>query len=590
MRLGHFGLAPLAPMLLFAQLLPAADIDWVAPLGNSMPIPQWTLMLAAAGIVFAVGVLWTRERRLTAQPQKMRRLYKLGEAVVSGHTPIANLNLLRGALPGLLGVTWVHIYLHDRASGALRSVEGGAGATPILPESPVGFREKAVVLCFRNRSLIFIPDSHRSPFFEPGESLPRSAMFVPMLAQRDVAGVLELSHGERVRWFSDDEQAVAQHLANQTAIGMRLREQTSMWEHVAAGARDDTTREFISLNAQELREVLFRIGTSRQPSRDEQPGFSAGVERSGLSPELEKAEDLLSKILKFTEVSEDEPRAADAVSLLRDVVKCLQVGWEQLGIEFSASLPGRQKILVAAGATYLDEVLVSLFRKAEELLKGSAEKILHVRMICMAGTMHLEISCSGAWPELPGADPFESQRQSAGDALSLSVCRGFLRGLGGDLTLSKDSKNGLRFEVELPLAYPEETLDNAPAGGRRHAAPLTTLIVHPDDNGRQALLLLLGEAGHRSVPAAGVDEAVDLVKRMPFHVLFCSAFLPGRPWLECFERTRGHVGAFVLLTRGPDPALSSVLPAGEAFTLAEPVRAEELGRLLEGLPSRIGGL
>ena len=84
MKLEHFGLALLTAAVLCTQLLPAADIDWAAPLGSSMPIPQWTIMLAAAGIVFAVGALWTRERRLTVQPRKMRRLYKLGETVVSG--------------------------------------------------------------------------------------------------------------------------------------------------------------------------------------------------------------------------------------------------------------------------------------------------------------------------------------------------------------------------------------------------------------------------------------------------------------------------------------------------------------------------
>jgi hypothetical protein len=81
-----------------------------------------------------------------------------------------------------------------------------------------------------------------------------------------------------------------------------------------------------------------------------------------------------------------------------------------------------------------------------------------------------------------------------------------------------------------------------------------------------------------------------LVKRLRFHALFCSDRLPGQPWPECFEGTRGHVGAFVLLTRGHDPALAGVLPEGGAFTLSEPIRPTELKHLLEQIHAREVGL
>jgi DNA-binding NtrC family response regulator len=116
------------------------------------------------------------------------------------------------------------------------------------------------------------------------------------------------------------------------------------------------------------------------------------------------------------------------------------------------------------------------------------------------------------------------------------------------------------------------------------------LIVEPDLSARQFLVSLLGELGHRGVPVAGVEDAADLVKRLHFHVVFCSAHLSGKPWVDCFEACRGRADAFVLLTEGHDTALSAALPAGEAYTLAKPVRADELERLVQAVGARVAAL
>ena len=47
---------------------------------------------------------------------------------------------------------------------------------------------------------------------------PRSLLFVPMHAQSQVVGVLELDQDDRVRDFSADEQELSQHLGNQIGV------------------------------------------------------------------------------------------------------------------------------------------------------------------------------------------------------------------------------------------------------------------------------------------------------------------------------------------------------------------------------------
>ena len=548
-----------------------------------LPVPLWGLAAGFGTLALVLAAGWTRERRLASHPRKMRRLYKLGEELGSGGAPIANLMLLRQLLPDLLKVTDVNIYLHDRGSGTLRSIEDSHGTpprvTPILPEEGAGFRERTAALCFRNRTLIAISDTRRGPYHEPEPDTPRSAMFAPMCAPEEVAGVLEISHSQRARSFSDDEQAVAQHLANQVAIGMRLLEQKSLRERAAGGERFGVMCQFVALTAQQLSEPLARIrGSLRAPA--------GGADTAS---ELDRADGILSLILRLTGARPEE-YTIDLVSLVRSVMKSRQATWQRLGIQASESLPAGQVVVVAVAPSYLEEVLVSLFRNAEEMLKGPSEKLLRVRISSLTGVAQLDIVFDGARPE-NGVDPLDDTQSRATDALSLSVCRGLIRSLRGDLRLAVDGGAGLRFEIELPLAQSRSgTPVASERASDRPATPLTLLVLQPDAPSRQALVALLGETGHRSIAAANLDEAMDLVKRVRFHALFCSDRLPGQQWPECFEGTRGHVGAFALLTRGHDPALAGVLPEGGAFTLSEPVRPTELKHLLEQIQAREVGL
>ncbi len=545
-----------------------------------LPVPPW--VLAAAALVLALAAWILRERRLSAHPRKMRRLYKLGEELGSSGDPMGNLILLRHSLPQLLGVTEVNIYLHDRASGALRPLGDDPASpprvTPLLLEERAGFRERTATLCFRNRALIAIPDTRRSPLYEPAADTPRSAMFVPMFAPEEVVGVLEIGSSRRAHSFSSDEQAVAQHLANQIAIGMRLLEQKSLRQRAAGNEKFDVMCQFVALTAQQLSEPLDRIRAA----------WRTLGEPPEISSELEKVEGTLSRILRLTGARPEE-YTVDLVSLVRNVVEGRQAAWQRLGIRSSESLPAEPVVVVAVAPSYLEEMLVSLFRNVEEMLEGRSERLLRVRVSRLTGTAELDIGFDGVQPE-SGADPLDGRPSQAGDALSLAVCRSLIRSLRGDLRLTGDAGGGLRFEVELPLAQPgSEVAQVAELAPERPASPATVLILQPDLPSRRALVSLLGEIGYRSVAAANVDEALDVVKRIRFQALFCSAHLPGQGWPRCFEGSHGHLGAFVLLTRGHDPALAGVLSESGAFALSEPVRTDELKHLLEEVETRERG-
>jgi signal transduction histidine kinase len=558
------------------------------------PVPPWVIAAAIVALLLALAAWWGWERRTVAHRLMMRRLYKLGEELASGRSWVKNLGLLRSVLPELLGVTDVQVYLLDRASRTLRPVEdsasSGPAALPILADDPVGFREKTVILCFRNRSLIAIPDTRRSPFFDRGQATPRSVACVPMFAEEDLLGVLEISDARRVRRLSEDEQAAARHLGNQIAIGIKLIEQKSIREQAIGGERLEAAYQLATAVAEEMNEPLAAIAGAARALIARRPEDPDRAELAGISTQAEKAEGVLSHLLWLIGLHREHVRLVDLASLIHKLMEQRQEAWEQRGIRALDVLPP-EPLFVPTVPGCLERVLLSLFWYVEDRLAESKEKTIRLRVFRLAARAQVDIGWVGRALESEGADPLDNPRSPTGDVFSLAVCRSLLRLNAGEIRLALAPDKSWRFEIELAMAQPASSGAagiSRPAGRAVH--PLTALIVEPDLPARQSLVSLLSELGHRGVPAASVEDAADLVKRLRFHIVFCSADDSGTPWPECFEACRGRIDAFVLLTHGHAPALSAALPAGEAHTLAKPVRVDELGRLVEAVEARVASL
>ena len=100
-------------------------------------------------------------------------------------------------------------------------------------------------------------------------------MFVPMFAQNELLGVMQVHRSESVRYFSSEEQAAAQHLANQLAASLKLQEQRSMREQLFKSEKLAATGQLISEVANELKEpvetmlVLSQISLRRKGQMDQ---------------------------------------------------------------------------------------------------------------------------------------------------------------------------------------------------------------------------------------------------------------------------------------------------------------------------------
>jgi hypothetical protein len=99
-------------------------------------IPPFVLAAATSVVLFIGFFLWSRERRLRHQRERLRKTFQLAEDILSAGSAEAILKTITEALPGVLGVTRVQLYVHNRASKTLEAVTDGSAAVSISLSSP----------------------------------------------------------------------------------------------------------------------------------------------------------------------------------------------------------------------------------------------------------------------------------------------------------------------------------------------------------------------------------------------------------------------------------------------------------------------
>ena len=215
-------------------------------------------------LVLVTGfVLWSRERRLRSQRERLRKTYQLGEEILGAASPEAVWTRIAETLPSILGITGVHLYVHNRAAKTLDGVAEQAGeSVSILLSAPPAGTQSGAAACFHYRTLLVIPDISRSPFpiATSDRRTPQSLLFVPMMAQGEVIGVMELDQDDRMRDFSADEQALAQHLGNQIGAALRLLAQRSVQAQLFRTEKMAAVGRLISGVVNELQTPLQSIG------------------------------------------------------------------------------------------------------------------------------------------------------------------------------------------------------------------------------------------------------------------------------------------------------------------------------------------
>ncbi len=533
------------------------------------PFPPLALALGLCVVLFVSFVLWTRERRLRKQRERLHRTYQLGEEILSAASVGAILKRISEALPSILGVTRVQLYVHNRAARTLEAQpgEGGEPASISLLAPPGGTRSGAVA-CFHYRTLLAIPDIGKSPFpIAAGEEgAPKSLLLVPMVAQSEVMGVLELDQDDGVRDFTADEQALAQHLGNQIAVAIRLLDQRSVQEHLFRTEKLAAVGRLISGIVTELQTPLDSI--SDLAAKAIKSG-AAGREVSAIAAEAQKAAGMVSRLVAFGGNESPDSRPVCISTLLRNLIEFREADLKASGIRIN-DLISREPLYVLGSQGQLEQVFLNLLVQAEQSLADAAHKSITIRTSVLGKNLLAEISFTAA-PE---------SRQADEAAAVLGVTRSVVAGHGGEVRLISKSNQEPRFEVELPLTSRERTQQTA-GPALKPSRGLTALVIEPEENSQRHLLTLLAAQGCRVVPVGDADAGLELAHRMRFDLAFCSAHAPGLNWVELSERMQPRVGGFVLISDRYDPELAADFEGEGRYVLSRPVQEPDLDRIFQ---------
>lgn len=353
---------PVPPFNTGFQLLVAGPSDMVAVERPAL-VPQAVIASGVTVVLAVTFFLWSRERRLRAQRRRLRRTYKLGEEILSAASAATILKRISEALPSIIGVTRVQLYVYNRTAKTLDAIEDESGeATSISLSSPPGGTPAGAVACFHYRTLLVIPDIERSPFpiaGKKGESCPKSLLFVPMMAQSEVIGVLELDQDDRVRDFTADEQALAQHLGNQIGVAIRLLDQRTVQEQLFRTEKMAAVGRLISGVVNELQTPLASITDLATRALEKARGGVAEREVMAIATEAAKASGMVSRLVSFAAAEQVEARPVDVPALLRSLLEFREGDWKASGIRVR-DLTSNESLFVLGSQGQIEQVFLNL--------------------------------------------------------------------------------------------------------------------------------------------------------------------------------------------------------------------------------------
>ncbi|HEX3743908.1 MAG TPA: GAF domain-containing protein [Bryobacteraceae bacterium] len=540
--------------------------------------PMEPLMLAF-GLLLLLCIsffLWSRERRLRRQRERLRNTYSLGEEILSASSTETILKRVSASLTAVLGITQVHLYVYNRTAKTLDPVAADDfDPVPISLASAPGGSEAGAVACFHYRTLLVIPDIDRSPFpMAPrlGERAPKSLLFVPLMTQGEVTGVLELSQ-DHAHDFTVDEQSLVQHVANQIGVAFRLLDQRSVQEQLFRTEKLAAVGRLISGVVNELQTPLASISDLARRALDKERGFGAEREVAAIAAEAQRAAAMVARLVSFA-AEQVEARPVSVTALLHNLVEFREGDRKASGIKVR-DLTAQEPLHVLGSQGQLEQVFLNLLVHAEQSLADAPVKVITVRTSVLAKRLVVEVAYTS---QAVSRKPEET-------AAVLGVTRSVVAGHGGEVRLIEKPHADPRFEVELPLTAARERVIGTPSpnGGGDYSRGMTALIIEPDEPAQRQLLTLLAARGYRVVPVSNADIGLELAQRIKIDAAFCSLHAPGLNWVELSERMQSRVTGFILLSDGYDAELAANFEGYNRYVLARPVQESELDRVLRDL-------
>lgn len=545
-------------------------------------IPAYLLLSAAAGIGLVTLIWWIRDQRTRGLRSTMKTLNGVGEEILAATSLSEMLKKLDTVVPLAARVSGISVYLYNRKSKRLELVRAGArsadkNAVSLDLDKPANAVQAGVALCFRNRAVLSIPDTRRSELFksDQGSDTPRSLLYLPMLAQDELVGVIQLHRDGGVRFFHHEEQASAQHLANQVAASLKLLEQRSIREQLFKSEKLAATGQLIAGVVNDLRNPVESVLTMSQLLLYR--GKCEERDLQMLAAEAQRTAEIVARLISFGRNEDAMAKPLELNSLLTGLFKFREREWKDSAIQLQDRF-SRDAVHVIGAQGQLEQVFLNILLYAERAVAETGNKIITVGTALLGRRVLVDFSFPA--PE-DAVDPFQVDDEGSA-AGGLAVLRGIIQSHGGEIRFEQQNGNLGRIEIELPRAEMASRSGSHAVTSRR-SVKLTAVIVEPDPATQRAFVALLALKGHRVIPVGSAEEATDLVQRVKCDIVACTSRMAGFNWVMFYEKVRPHTDAFVLLLDAQE--IGHTFPADEGFVLRKPLHEEEVNRILSAIES-----
>ena len=574
--------------LLLAPALAAAEPAWLADLGSADRVTIFWIVLAVFLGIGCLAFLFHRllERKISENQGQLKTLQDLAETVVASSDIGPVQQRATEILPDVAGATHCFLLRLNAATQQLEYVAGShrppASAVALAAMSGPG-------TCFRNQVTTDVPDAENCPFVDREvvrRLSQKSLLYVPLLAEGQCVGVLELEDRRRKRVFTAQELGHVLHVANLLAMAWKMEGHSSLEGHVFRAEKATFIRDFIEGLAEQLSDPLGRIRSLADRSRSETNQAAAVRCLAEADHQAEEALGVLRRVSRLVRPREGGEKPVEMNAVLRDAIEALRPRWERIGFTARMQL-SRRPARASLDSDSLRELAKSLLHYAERMLRGDGGNSLQVATSLIRNEFWLlsirSSDAVGGSPSNPaGAAAWDDDPQ--GGMLGLLLCRGLVEAMGGALRVDEEGPRGFLMELEFPLAAaPSPTTDSAPAEQARrvNAQPATALVIEENQETKEQLVQLIAAQGYRAIPVETVAEGTDLCDRMEFDCVFCAARVGRVTGVEVYRQVRHRVHKFVLVMEGKAPQTGDPAEADGLSVLAAPFTAAQVGALLD---------